>query len=125
MSVVLDTSIVIDLLRAHEPAIAYGRSLTELPFCSEITRVEVVRGLRSAERSPADRLFSSIAWVAVDEAIARRAGELGRRWRRSHQGIGSGDLIVAATALELEAQLATLNVKHFPMFERLAPPYPA
>jgi predicted nucleic acid-binding protein len=123
VTIVLDSSVVIDLLRGYEPALAYGRSLSELPYCSEITRVEVVRGLRSAERTAADRLFAAIAWVVVDDAVARRAGELGRQWRRSHGGIGSADLIVAATTLLLDAELATLNVKHFPMFEGLAPPY--
>ena len=124
MTIVLDSSIVIDLLRGYEPAIAYGRSLPELPFCSEITRVEVVRGLRSAERAAADRLFAAIAWVVIDEVVARRAGELGRQWRRSHRGIGSADLIVAATALLLDAELVTLNTRHFPMFDGLSPPYP-
>ncbi len=125
MNVVLDTSVVIDMLRGYEPALTYGRSLSEPPFCSEIVRVEVIRGLRSAERTTADRLFSSLTWVVIDEAIARRAGDLGRRWRRSHRGIGSADLVVAATVLQLDAGLATLNVKHFPMFADLAAPYPA
>ncbi len=125
MSVVLDTSVVIDMLRGYEPALAYGRSLSEPPFCSEIVRVEVVRGLRSSERTTADHLFAAISWVVIDEAVARRAGELGRQWRRSHRGIGSADLVVAATALQLDAGLATLNVKHFPMFKDLTAPYPA
>ncbi len=123
MSVVLDTSIVIDMLRGHVPALDFGRSLAQPPICSEITRVEVVRGLGSAERGPAERLFATLRWIAIDEAVARRAGELGRRWRRSHQGIGSADLVVAATAVELGATLATLNVRRFPMFEDLEPPY--
>ena len=125
MNVVLDTSVIIDMLRGYEPALAFGRSLSELPFCSEIVRVEVIRGLRSAERTTADRLFSSVTWAVIDEAVTRRAGDLGRQWRRSHGGIGSAELIVAATALQLDAELATLNVKDFPMFADLAPPYPA
>jgi predicted nucleic acid-binding protein len=37
--------------------------------------------------------------------------------------IATADLIIAATAEELNLQLATLNTKHFPMFRRLSPPY--
>lgn len=71
----------------------------------------------------AERLFSDIEWIPLDEAIARRAGELGRRWRRSHPGIGTPDLIVAATAEQLGAEPATHNVRHFPMFKGLRAPY--
>lgn len=123
MSVVLDTTVLIDILRAHRPALAYVAALEAAPSCSEVTRIEVVMGLRSEERRRAERLFAAIAWMAIDEAIARRAGELGRRWRKSHPGIGVADLAVAATAEELGGTLATANVRHFPMFPHLEPPY--
>lgn len=123
MSVVLDTSVLIDILRGFQPALAYAEKLNETPICSEVTRVEILRGLRNVERQPTERLFASLEWISVDETIARRAGEMGRTWRRSHQGIGTADLIVAATSEELDVQLSTLNVKHFPMFKGLRPPY--
>ena len=123
MSVVLDTSVLVDHLRASAPATEYLASLDARPSCSEISRIEVIQGLRSSERRAANRLFSLIAWVPVDEAVARRAGELGRRWRRSHPGIGVADLAITATAESIDASLATLNVKHFPMFQGLSAPY--
>jgi len=97
--------------------------LPAVPTCSEITRAEVLQGLRSAERRAAEALFTVLHWADVDERIARRAGGLGRRYRRSHPGLALADLVIAATALELGQPLATLNVKHFPMFPRLRPPY--
>ena len=123
MSTVIDTSVIIDILRGLPVAVDYLEGLEDVPACSEITRVEVTRGLGSAERVPTERLFQQLRWVAVDEPIARRAGELGRRWRPSHPGISSPDLVIAATAEQLGAGLATSNVKHFPMFKRLQPPY--
>ena len=123
MSVLWDTSVVIDILRGHGPALAYARTLGELPRCSEITRVEVMRGVRSSERRMTERMFGSIVWLDVNEAIARRAGDLGRMWRRSHQGIATADLIVAGTAAEHGLDLVTLNVKHFPMVPGLTTPY--
>lgn len=69
------------------------------------------------------RLFALIEWVPVTEPIAQRAGELGRKWRRSHPGIGVADLAIAATAERLDATLATRNLKHFPMFRDLRVPY--
>ena len=123
MSVVLDTSVLVDHLRALPEATGYLLDLEERPVCSEISRIEVLQGLRSAERRAAEQLFSLVRWVPIDGVIARRAGELGRRWRRSHSGIGVADLAIAATAEHLDAGLATRNVKHFPMFEGLQPPY--
>jgi predicted nucleic acid-binding protein len=123
LSIVLDTSVLVDHLRGSSPATDYLASLATRPSCSEISRIEVIQGLRSSERRAADRLFALIAWVPVSESVARRAGELGRRWRRSHPGIGVADLAIAATAEEIGASLATRNLKHFPMFEDLRAPY--
>lgn len=123
MTVVLDTGVLIDHLRASNRASEYLAGLSDRPSCSEISRIEVIQGLRSSERGAANRLFALIAWVPVSEGIARRAGELGRQWRRSHPGIGVADLAIAATAEEIGAPLATRNLKHFPMFEGLSAPY--
>lgn len=123
MTVLLDTSVVVDILRALPAALSYARSLDETPVCSEVTRVEILRGIRSGERAATERVFRALHWVGVDEAIARGAGEVGRTWRRTHPGIGLADLVIAATAHELGLSLATANVKHFPMFEGLHPPY--
>lgn len=123
MTILLDTSVVVDILRALPAALSYARSLDETPVCSEVTRVEILRGIRSGERAATERVFRALRWVGIDEAIARGAGEIGRTWRRSHLGIGLADLVIAATAHELGLRLATANVKHFPTFEGLRPPY--
>lgn len=123
MTIVLDTSVLIDHLRDSTSATRYLANLNDRPSCSEISRIEVVQGLRSSERRAADKLFALVAWIPVSEAVARRAGELGRQWRRSHPGIGVADLAIAATAEEIDAELATRNLKHFPMFEDLRAPY--
>ncbi len=123
MSIVLDTTVLIDHLRGSASAGEYFAALSTSPTCSEMTRIEILRGVRTAERRGVQRMFALITWIPVDEAIANRAGELGRRWRRSHPGIGVPDLAIAATTELLEAELATLNLKHFPMFEGLRAPY--
>jgi predicted nucleic acid-binding protein len=123
LTVVLDTTILVDQLRGSEEAFEYLAALESRPICSEVTRIEVMQGLRSSERRAANRLFATVSWVPVNESVARRAGELGRRWRRSHPGIGVADLAIAATVEEIGAELATRNLKHFPMFEHLRAPY--
>lgn len=112
-----------DHLRGSAAATEYLASLDGRPSCSEISRIEMIQGLRSSERRAADRLFALMSWVPVSEAVARRAGELGRRWRRSHPGIGVADLAIAATAEAIDTRVATRNLKHFPMFKGLRAPY--
>ncbi len=114
---------LVDHLRALQSATDYIAALEDRPSCSEISRIEIIQGLRSSERRDTEALFALIEWIEVNEAIARRAGELGRQWRRSHPGIGVADLAVAATAEHAEAGLVTCNVKHFPMFPELQAPY--
>jgi predicted nucleic acid-binding protein len=120
---VLDTSVLIDVLRGSEAASRWLSSLGDVPSCSELTRAEVLRGIRSAERTPTERLLGSLRWMAIDEPVSRRAGELGRQYCRSHPRLSIVDFVIAATAQVLEADLATGNVRHYPMFARLAPPY--
>jgi predicted nucleic acid-binding protein len=123
MSTLLDSDVVIDFLRGLPAAGRYVDGLADTPTCSEVTRVEVLRGVRSSERRVTERLLATIRWVVVDEDVSGLAGELGRRFRRSHGAIGTADLVVAATAERLKLPLATLNVRHYPMFPGLEPAY--
>ncbi|MEX0753634.1 MAG: type II toxin-antitoxin system VapC family toxin [Actinomycetota bacterium] len=123
MSTVLDSTVVIDVLRGSPEALEYLTSLSQVPVCSEITRVEIIRGLRSRERGATERLFHTLRWEPVGEVVARAAGEFGREYRRSHPGISSADLLIAATASQLGLKVATTNVRRYPMFPRLRPPY--
>jgi len=121
---VLDTSILIAHLRGDERA---TRLLLEIPtadrVASVLARIEVEGGMRSDERRPVASLFAVIRLLPVTDQIARRAGEFLRSYRRSHSGIDLVDYCVAATAELHGAKLVTLNVKHFPMFPDLVPPY--
>jgi predicted nucleic acid-binding protein len=120
---VVDTTVIIDILRGFQPAIEWVESIERRLVASEVTRIEVLRGLRSHERGAAERAFAALRWIAVDESIARRAGELGRRWRRSYRSLSLADLVIGSTAIEFGAELATSNVRHYPMFPNLRPPY--
>jgi predicted nucleic acid-binding protein len=69
------------------------------------------------------RLVDSFLVEDVSEIAARRAGEFMRRFRRSHASIGLGDYLIAGTADTRGLELATLNVRHFPMLGRLTAPF--
>lgn len=125
MTLIVDTSILIDFLRGDSrasEAMRRWRSEGEL-HASEITRLEVLAGLRPSEQARTRATLSALVWHPVDEAIAEGAGALGRQWLASHNSIDAADLAIAATAIALDAELATRNVRHFPMFPALKSPY--
>lgn len=122
----LDTSVIIDFLRRYPPAVDVTREAVDASDwfgASEITRFELLAGLRPGEENEAERFFAELGWVPVTEPIARQAASIARRYRGSFAGIEDGDYLIAATALELDAELLTTNVRHFPMFRGLEPPY--
>lgn len=122
--IVLDTSVLIAHLRGDESATRYLLGIpTDQRAASVLARIEIEGGMRSGERRSVASLFAILRLLPVDDAVARRAGELLRTYRRSHQGIDLVDCAVAATVELHGASLATLNVRHFPMFEGLEPPY--
>lgn len=125
MSALVDTSILIDYLRGHPEAaelLERERVLARL-HASEITRLEILSGMRSREERATRALLSALAWHPVDAEVTEEAGSLGRRWLRSHHAIDSADLAIAATAIRTGSRLLTRNVRHFPMFADLRSPY--
>jgi predicted nucleic acid-binding protein len=68
-------------------------------------------------------LFATLRTFPINERTSWHAAELMRSYRTSHSGIGLGDYLIAATAEVEGCELATLNVRHFPMFEGLQPPF--
>ncbi len=126
MTVLVDTSILVDHLRGDERAVSLMRSLLAdggQVWAATPTRTEIFAGIRSAERDPMMQLFGLLEWMDIDAAVADAAGELARRYRRSHSGIDTTDYLIAAAAQSIGARLLTLNVRHFPMFDGLEPAY--
>jgi len=122
----VDSDVLIAHLRglpAAEGWLARVREREGRPSVSVIAIAEVTGGMRSAERGAVGRLLGTFHVIDVDEAIARRAGEYQRRFRRSHGSIGLGDYLVAGTASVRGLALATLDVRRFPMFEGLRAPF--
>ncbi len=125
MNALVDTSVLIDFLRGHEPAAALleAERAVDVLHTSEMTRVEVLAGMHPTEEDQTLSLLSTLVWHPVDAEVATEAGGLGRRWLPSHNAIDGADLVIAATAMLMGARLLTLNVRHFPMFSDLRPAY--
>lgn len=124
--ILVDSDVLIAHLRGMEAArdwlVAARRQDGPLAV-SVISLTEVAGGMRSAERREVTRLLATLHAFPINDRIGWRAAELMRVYRRSHSAIGLGDYLIAATAQVEGLDLATLNVRHFPMFEDLAPPF--
>lgn len=124
MTTLFDTSVLIEHLRGEPKATACLLSVPRsLRLVSVLTRVELEGGMRANEKRDVAALFGVLEMVPVTDAIARRAGEHLRAFRRSHGGIDLVDYVIAASAELNGAGLATLNIKHFPMFKGLKRPW--
>lgn len=125
MSVLLDTSVLVDHLRDDRRATELVASLDprELIAAATPTRTEILAGARPGETDRIEALFELITWVDVTIDIADAAGRLASQYRRSHGGIDTTDYLIAAAAQSTGARLLTLNVRHFPMFPNLEPAY--
>jgi predicted nucleic acid-binding protein len=119
----LDTCIMIDVLRGKEAAVAFVSGLLRAPSLAAVTVTELIAGCRSAkERRQIDRLLSLYTVHDINRDIAGLAGDYVRRYGPSH-GTDPIDALIAATAETHGRSLATLNLKHFPMFAGLTRPY--
>lgn len=125
MSALVDTSVLIDYLRGHPAAadLLERERAEDVLQASEITRLEILAGMRPAEEDATRALLSTLVWHSIDAEIVEQAGVLGRRWLPGHHTIDSADLAIAATVVRSGAHLLTRNVKHFPMFPDLEAPY--
>ncbi len=117
MGLVLDTSIVIDLLRGNVADESVLDAAREPVMVSTVTVHEVLAGLREGEAELTEAVLASFAIVPVGIAEA----ELSARWRREYRlrglTLGLPDMVIAATAGIRNVPLATGNVKDFPMPE--------
>ena len=121
--VLIDTDIMVDFLRGHPKAVALVQTLSNRIVLSSIVVAELYAGVRgSDELDILDSLVSLFRVIPVSSTLARKGGLYKKDYGKSH-GVGLADAIIAATADAENAELKTLNTKHYPMIKGLNPPY--
>ena len=126
MTTLVDTCVLIDVLRGDERARAALNQVVdagERIVGSVLTRTEIIAGTRAREERAVADLLGFIGWLPVDQVTADRAGRYAQKYMRSHRNIDITDYVIAAPADLAGATVLTRNVKHFPMFADLRPPY--
>lgn len=119
----LDTCILIDVLRNRNEAVEFLHREGHRPLVSVVTAAELFAGVRTEiEQNRIDGMLDLLSICQVDLEIARLGGAYSRQYRRSH-GVAIPDALIAATARVHGVRLVTRNVKHFPMLDDVLVPY--
>ena len=122
-AILIDTDVMIDFLRGNPQAVTLVKTHSSHIILSAIVVAELYAGVRgNKELQTLDRLVSLFRIVPVSPELARTGGLLKNEYTKSH-GTGLADAIIAATAQAEQAELQTLNTKHYPMLKGLQPPY--
>ena len=106
-----------------EDAAALVKKVSKQIILPAVVVAELYAGVKGqTELAALDRFVGLFRIVPVSTAIARAGGLYSKDYAKSH-GLGLADAIVAATVDAEDADLRTLNVKHYPMFKGLKPAY--
>jgi predicted nucleic acid-binding protein len=114
----LDTTLILDHVNGHEPAMALLRRLHEAGaelFTCDVVVCEALSGGDDEQREVISRLLRALDYVATDPEAARAAGAARLERHRSGGRLGLGDALIAAVARGLDAAVVTRNR---PDFER-------
>ena len=117
-----DTNILIDLFRGKASSIEMLEKFRGGIKISIIVLMELIDGLKSKSDIAKLRkqLINTIGIeiIQINDEISETSYELFSTFRHSH-GISINDAIIAATALNYDEPLATLNNKHFEFIANL------
>lgn len=118
----IDTNVLGDFLRGFPMDVKYLKSHSEEIIISAIAVAELYAGVKDSERGQLDDLISLFEVIPVTQEIAKTGGLFKQQYHKSH-GVGLADAIIAATSVNIDATLKTLNTKHYPMLNGLKAPY--
>jgi hypothetical protein len=127
MTLLLDTTVLIDVLRNRRNRRALLAGLVEQDHALAISALnlgEVYAGMRPDEAAQTEAFLNSLECLPVTASIARRAGTLKFAWQQKGRTLTLADMIVAATALEHSLTLLTDNRRDFPLPELAFYPQP-
>ncbi len=118
-----DTDVLIDFLRGYQQAVDFINLNVSQIILSTIVIAELYAGVRGKqELTILNNFVSLFDVIPMNSEIAKIGGLYKRDFGKSH-GLGLADAIIAATCHSKNAQLKTLNVKHYPMIKNLEPAY--
>ena len=117
--VLLDSDVIIEWLRGHEPFVQQVSTLLDehaALFWTPVSVAEIYAGIRKGEEGVVADLFVLLEHVSVTLDVGKKAGHYLKAYSKSHS-VELGDALIAACAASAGLKLWTLNKKHYPMKE--------
>ncbi len=116
----LDTDVMVDVLRRYPPAVEWLASLGEEPVSLPgLVALELLQGCRNlAEQKQVETVLRQYALYWPDRDDGARAFDDFVAYHLSHN-LGLLDALIAETVVGLGGQLATFNTKHYSIISTL------
>jgi predicted nucleic acid-binding protein len=120
MKILLDTSVLIDVLRRRNRR---RETLAELVRARQtlsttcLNVAELYAGMRPGEEALTEAFLTGIECFDLTGSAARLAGRLKNEWAKRGRTLSLADTVIAAIAIEQRCALLTDNRKDFPMPE--------
>ena len=114
--ILLDSSVLIELFRStnKENTLFYKLATTESDFAiSVITYYEIFTGSNEKQESFWNKLFESVEILNFDFSSSIQATKIYKELKKTNKMIDLADILIAATSISNNIQLATLNLNHF------------
>jgi len=126
MRILLDTSVLIDVLRRHARRELLAELLRAGHFLSTtaLNVAEVYAAMRPGEELPTEAFLAGLLCYDLTRRAAELAGRMKSDWRRKGRTLPLADTIIAAIALETRCILMTDNRKDFAMIDLQLYPLP-
>lgn len=121
-SYIIDTNIIIDILKNRSDAVTFFKNCQTKPSLSILTISELYGGVRKREEPKLKTFLQAFNIINLNKNIAEKGGFYYRDYNKSH-GCDLIDCLIAASTESINATLVTLNTKHFPMFKNVLRPY--
>ena len=116
MNFVFDTSIIIDGLRRKKEAkeiLTKFENTNYFLFIPSIVGFELFSGQSTKKAEQARDINDFLDYFKIVDLNWNIAKMAGKMYRDGVKGLALADYIIAATAMEIGAQVVTLNKKHF------------
>ena len=118
---IIDTDLLIDLLRNQKQATAFITKLEEKNYILATTAINIFELHHGAHKSQESEknlqaihvLINRLSILPFTSKAAQKAGHIYAQLDRQGQPIGLRDTLIAAIALTRECSLATRNQAHF------------
>lgn len=127
MKLLLDTSVLIDVLRLRKQRRDWLAQLARGGHTLSTTTLNVAElyaGMRPGEEIQTEALLAGLESYEINGADARFAGKLKSSWARKGRTLTLDDAIIAAITIERGCALVTDNRRDFPMPEVQLYPLP-